>query len=130
MSRDELLLKNAHNLRLFMQEFEARTNPANAEPDMRELGQDVALMCLMMHKCRRQYQSAIDQTEPEVGGMTQKQFRKKLYALLNEAKGLPVQRIWETLSSVKHQVEIQMDYGLIEHLREPEKSPEGQEEKA
>ena len=49
-----LSLKNAENLRLFMREFDKRTNPENSEPDMRELGQDVALMCMMMHKYRRQ----------------------------------------------------------------------------
>ena len=54
MKDESLLLKNAHNLRLFMRQFDKRTDPANAEPDMRELGQDVGLMCLMMHKYRRQ----------------------------------------------------------------------------
>ena len=54
MKDESLLLKNAHNLRLFIQQMSKRTNPANAEPDMRELGQDVALLCLMMHKHRRE----------------------------------------------------------------------------
>ena len=49
-----LLIKNAENLQLFLKEFDRRTNPANAEPDMTEFGQTVALMCLMMHKHRRE----------------------------------------------------------------------------
>jgi hypothetical protein len=46
--------RNAAELRTLQREYDKRTNPELEVPDMRDLGQDVAFVCLMFHKQRKQ----------------------------------------------------------------------------